>query len=145
MSKYDLIGGGLTVEDVGGSFARFLKNAPKEMRKCMAGAVQATAFALAQRMKAKAPVGPDAPHIRDFVTSKSRGLYGRAGFIDATEQAGPNNPASIADVALYNEYRPNAQPFMKPAAEQESADFVKRMKVAMGLVERNLSGGGGLT
>jgi hypothetical protein len=47
-------------------------------------------------------------------------------------------------VALFNEYNPNRQPWMKPSAERESSDFVKRVADAMGQVERNLSGGGGL-
>lgn len=142
MSARDLIGAELV--DSNGSFARMLREAPKVMRAELKPAVQVTCFALGQRIKGAAPVGPDAPHIKDAVTFTVRGLTGRVGYIDATEPAGPDNPATQAEVALYNEYHPNKQPFMKPSAEAESADFVKRMQVAIGQVERNLSGGGGL-
>lgn len=139
-----MIGGGFVIEDVGGSFARFMREAPKEMRKLLAGEVKATAFSLERRIAFKAPHGPDAPHIKERVTHKARGLSAQVGYIDATEPAAPGNPASIADVALYNEYRPNKQPFMRPAAEAEASDFVKRITVGIGKVERSLSGGGGL-
>lgn len=144
MSRRTQVGGGFEVIDVNGSFKRFLKNAPKEFREVLKDAVKRTSFALERRMASSAPIGPDAPHIRDFVTHKVRGLQGQVGFIDATAQAGPENDATIADVALYNEYRPNKQPFMLPAAEAEASDFVKRAKAALGQAERNLSGGGGL-
>ncbi len=144
MSSRTLVGGGLSIVDVDGSFARFVKNAPKEMRASLGDVVRKTTFALEQRLRATAPVGPEAPHIRDAVSSKVRGLSGQAGFINATEPAAPGSDSTMAEVALYNEYRPNAQPFMKPAAEAESSTFVTRMKTALTQVERDLSGGGGL-
>jgi len=130
--------------DVNGSFAKFLREAPKVMRQCLYDALDKTAFAVGQRMRTKAPVGPDAPHIRDYVTQKRRGLTAQVGYIDATQPAGPGNTATIAEVALFNEYMPNKQPFMKPAAREEEGNFLKRMKSAIGQVERDLSGGGGL-
>lgn len=139
-----IIGGGFEIEDVNGSFARFLRDSPKVLRQCLYDAIDRTAFAMAQRMRATAPVGPDSPHIRNNVTWKRRGLLGQVGFIDATEPAAPGSDASIADVALYNEYRPNKQPFMRPAAEAEANDYAKRMRAAIGQMERDLSGGGGL-
>jgi hypothetical protein len=145
MSRRDFVGGGaIQIEDVGGSFAKFLKNAPKDMRAYLQDAIEKTAFAMAGRMRAGAPVGPDSPHIRDAVTYKRRGLTAQVGFIDATEAAGPDNTATLADVALYNEYSPNKQPFMRPAAEAEASDFTRRMKAAVTQAEHSLSGGGGL-
>jgi hypothetical protein len=144
MGKRDLVGGGFVVEDVGGSFKRFIDTAPKVVRLCIYDALDRTRFAMEQRMRATAPVGPDAPHIREHVTSTRRGLQAQVGFIEATQAAGPDNDASIADVALYNEYRPNKQPFMRPAAEAEASDYVKRMKAALFQAERDLSGGGGV-
>ncbi len=91
-----------------------------------------------------APVGPDAPHIKDAVTYKQRGQMALVGFLDATQPAAPNSEASMADVALFNEYVPNGQPFMRPAAEQEDADFRKRVTQAIQKMDRDLSGGGGL-
>jgi hypothetical protein len=132
----------VTLEDVNGSFARFLREAPRVARKEVAFAVQKATFQVAQRMRASAPVGPDAPHIRDAITTTQRGLTGQAGFINATEPAGPNNSATQAEVALYNEYTPNKQPFMRPAAEAEASGFVRGVREALGRVERTLSGGG---
>jgi hypothetical protein len=129
-----------TIEDVGGSFARFLKQAPKVVRHAVIDAVELTAFSLSKRMEQDAPVGPDAPHIKDYVTWKRRGMTAQAGYIDATDAAGPGNAATIADVAAMNEYAPNKQPFMRPAAEREAPIFVKRMKNAMQDVERLLGG-----
>ena len=144
MSRRTQIGGGLVVEDVGGSFRRFLTETPRIARAYLHDAVEKTAFAMAGRMRSMAPVGPDAPHIKDAITYTTRGQAGQVGFLDATEAAGPDNEASLADVALYNEYRPNTQPFMRPAAELEARDFVRRITDAVRQVERDLGGGGGL-
>lgn len=146
MSKRDFIGGGkgFIIEDVGGSFRRFLDSEKTIARAYLYDAVEKTAFALSLRMSAEAPVGTDEPHIRDNVTYKRRGMTAQVGFIDATQAAGPDNPASLADVALYNEYHPNVQPFMRPAAEAEAKDFIRRVEDAIRRVERDLSGGGGL-
>ena len=132
----------ITVEDVGGAFKRFQQEAPKVFRQVIYDALDRSAFALAQRMRAAAPVGPDAPHIRDFITTKRHGYVAQIGYIEATEPAGPDNDASVANVALFNEYRPNQQPFMRPSAEAELNDFQKRMRQALEQAERSLSGGG---
>jgi hypothetical protein len=132
--------GGGVIEDVGGSFARFLKQAPKVVKHHVIDAVELTAFSLGKRMEQDAPVGPDAPHIKDFVTWKRRGMTAQVGYLDATEAAGPGNTATIAGVALMNEYAPNKQPFMRPAAERESPIFVKRMKNAIKDIEAALGG-----
>jgi hypothetical protein len=142
MGRRDVIS--VELVDVSGSFARFLRDAPKEMRIEVIDAVKKTCFSMSRRMEATAEVGPDAPHIRDHVTYEMRGLTGKVGFINATQSAGPNNDATMADVALFNEFNPNKQPFMRPAAEAESSDFAKRMKAAITQAERDLTGGGGL-
>jgi hypothetical protein len=136
------------VEDVGGSFKRFLAAAPREARAYIHDAVEKTAFSLQQRMKALAPVGPDAPNIRESISYKRRGQRAEIGLLDGQGgemPAAPGSTATQAEVGLYNEYRPNAQPFMRPAAEAENADFTRRISDAMKQVERSLSGGGGLT
>lgn len=148
MGKRDFIGGvkgGIVLEDVGGSFARFLKETPRLARAYIHDAVEKTAFSLAGRIRHLAPVGPDAPHIKEAVTYQRRGQSALVGYLDATQPAAPGSNASIADVALYNEYKPNSQPFMRPAAEAEDADFRKRVTQAIQRMERDLSGGGGLT
>jgi hypothetical protein len=130
----------MVIEDVGGSFARFIKQAPKVVRHAVIDAVELTAFSLTKRMEQDAPVGPDAPHIKDFVTWKRRGLTAQAGYINAVQAAGPNNTATIADVAAMNEYAPNKQPFMRPAAEREAPIFIKRMGNALKDIESILGG-----
>jgi hypothetical protein len=134
----------ITLEDVGGAFRRFQQEAPKVFRQVIYDALDRSAFAVAQRMRAEAPVGPDAPHIRDFVSWKRRGYVAQIGFIEVTELAAPGSDSTIPGVALFNEYSPNRQPFMRPAAEAELSDFQKRMRAAMEQAERDLSGGGGL-
>lgn len=145
MSRRNLIGGAkIEIVDAGGLFARFKREAPKEFREAIYDAVEKTSFALAQRMRAMAPVGPEAPHIRDHISYKRRGARAEVGYLDATQEAGAGSTATIADVALFNEYAPNKQPFMRPAAEMESKDFDRRVRDALKRVERDLSGGGGL-
>jgi hypothetical protein len=150
------------VEDVGGSFKKFQERAPKEARALISDAVDKTAFAIMQTMKAQAPVGPDAPHIRDAITWKRRGTRGvgkggvaaEIGILESDGGGSPSAPGSsttLAEVALFNEYRPNAQPFMRPAAEAENSNFTKRITQAIQQLERalgtseSLSGGGTVT
>lgn len=126
----------VTIVDVNGSFARFIREAPKVARVYLSAAVGTTTVAVTQRMKALAPVGPDAPHIKDDLASqlpKRHALVGRAGIFDNDEQA---------HIALYNEYRPNKQPFMLPAALDEENAFRARAIAALKQVETTLSGGG---
>lgn len=129
----------VTIEDVNGSFARFVRTAPKIARMYLSDAVSKTTFAVVQRMKATVAVGPDAPHIKDDLEAKlprRDGLSGRAGIFDNDEQA---------HIALYNEYRPNEQPFMRISALNEEPNFRARAIAALKRVEVDLSGGGGLT
>jgi len=155
MSRRDFIGGGGGYElvDANGSFRRFLQNAPKEMRKEIQHAVTMTSSALRNRMSVAAPVGPDAPHLKEAVSFVVRGLVGKVGYIEGQGGDDPSGSTTAtwkgmemtnAWVALFNEYRPNKQPFMKPSAEKEAPDFIKRMTQAITQAERNLSGGGGL-
>jgi hypothetical protein len=140
MSKKQII----EIEDVGGRFAALYAASSKSARAHLADAVRKSVFALEHRMTARSPVGPDAPHIKENITSKSRGMFGQAGLIDAGQPAAPGSTASLADVGLYNEYKPNDQPFMRPSAEAETKDHVRRCTDAIRQMERDLSGGGGL-
>jgi hypothetical protein len=126
------------IEDVGGSFARFIREAPKEAKALCKAAVESTSFAVLQRMKATAPVGPDAPHIKDELAMKVRGLMGRVGILQSEGEDGP------AHIALYNEYMPNEQPFMRPAAKAEQDTHTRRVKEAIGQLERRLGSGTGI-
>lgn len=142
MSKRDVVS--VEMEDVAGGFARLCNAYPKEMRARISVAVLSQVHALAERMMHDAPVGPDAPHIAKTATFKHNGLRGEAGYIDGhfgEMPAGDDNDATIAEVALYNEYNPNHQPFMRPAAEAEARPFGKRVEDAANLAEKMLGGG----
>lgn len=125
------------LEDVNGSFARFIREAPKEARLACKDAVQKTTFAVLQRMQATVPVGPDAPHIKDDLAMAVRGLSGKVGILTSSGEG------DSAHIALYNEYVPNKQPFMRPAAKAEQDVFVRRMSEAIGKIERRLGSGTG--
>jgi hypothetical protein len=128
------------IEDVGGSFARFLKQAPKVARAEIAKAVAKTTEHLADEMFDNAPPRSDAPpHIKDDIDYESRGLSGKAGIIRGDEPSGSEG-ATQGEVALFNEYAPNKQPFMRPAAEKEAPLFAKRVAEALGRVEKLLGG-----
>lgn len=132
--------------DVGGTFARMTREAPRELRRRMSQVVLRTANNLASRMARNAPRGPDSPHIADTVTFSHRGLTAKVGYLAEDfggEQAAEGSSATIAEVALYNEYRPNNQPFMRVSAEQESGDLVTRTEEAVAAMERALAGGFG--
>lgn len=130
------------IEDVGGSFLRLMKTAPKMARQDIGVAVKLSAFSLGQRMKALAPRSDAqfAPHIQDEIEVASRGLTARVGILE------PGPTGIEADVALFNEYAPNAQPFMKPAAEAQTADFKRNVERALqkmeGKLQVGLAGGG---
>ena len=126
------------IEDVNGSFKRFVEQAPKEAREICKAAVQTTAFAVLQRMRATVPVGPGAPHIKDDLAMKVSGLRARVGILESSGEG------DSAHVALYNEYVPNEQPFMRPAADAERSDFTRRMRDALGQLERRLGSGTGI-
>lgn len=125
----------VALEDVGGSFAKFIKTAPDAVKLELQHAVRMSAFAVGQRMKAGAPVGPEAPHIRDDIQVRAgRGLTAQVGYFGG---AGADNDQP--HIALYNEFRPNRQPFMRPAASNESSDFTRRVTDALKRSERVLS------
>jgi hypothetical protein len=137
----------LTVED-DGSLRRLSMESPKILRELLKDVVNKTRFSLEGRIRIKAPVGPDAPHIKDAVTSKvlRGGITAYVGYIDATEHASPDNPATQAFVALLNEYHHNRSnpPFMRPAAQAEAPDFVRRATDALNQLERHLGHGVGV-
>jgi hypothetical protein len=138
-----------TVElvDVGGSFRRLLREAPKEARRELSDVVKKTVFKLEKRMQALAPDrGPDPPHIKDSIESESRGMSGKAGILDraGSQSAGAGSTATLAEVAIYNEYRPNEQEFMRPAARLVDPEFTADVAKALQRVERSLGSGVGI-
>lgn len=125
--------------DVDGSFARLVRQAPKAVREDLKHAIKVTAFAVARRMEASAPVGPDAPHIKDAVEVQQRGLMARVGYLTSHPATHGQELPSQAMVALYNEYSPDKQPFMRPSAKAEAGDYLRRAVEALRGVERQLA------
>jgi hypothetical protein len=119
------------VVDVNGSFKRFIEFASKgEARKRLHSPVLSTAAALETRMRASAPVGPGEDHIKNAITFSHRATSAQVGLLSEDfggDPAGDGSNATMAEVALYNEYNPNKQPFMRAAAEAESKGFERRI------------------
>jgi hypothetical protein len=128
----------VAIEDVNGSFKRFLDQAPKVARQYLSTAVFLTAGGIQKQMEANAPQGPDGEgltpgtHIKAMVEHRGRnkGLHAQVGYFEPDDAA----------VALFNEYLPNKQPFMRPAASSESEPFKARAMRALEQCERDLSG-----
>ncbi len=119
---------GIVIEDVKGSFAKFIKNAHKTLEKHVETSIDKAAQSVVERMRSAAPVGPDAPHMRDAITYRRRGKMAEIGIFDE----------EMAQVALFNEYSPNHQPFMRLAAEQSDSDFVRKVTEAIVRMEQAL-------
>lgn len=119
----------MALDDVGGSFAKFVKNAHKTLVKHVEPRVDKSARLMVEKMRAAAPVGPDAPHMRDAITYQRIGKMAEIGIFDPEQ----------AQVALYNEYTPNRQPFMRAAAEQSDGEFVRQVTDGIAQMERDLS------
>ena len=120
----------IEIEDVKGSFKRMCEVAPKKAREFLSRAVLLTTAGVLTRMETAVPV--DQGDLKTALTMTHKGLHGRAGVLDDPDQA---------EVAVFNEYAPNRQPFMKPSAEAESNDFKKRAEYALEQMERYLSQG----
>jgi hypothetical protein len=119
------------LEDVNGSFARFIDQAPKVARKYLATAVFLTTGRVYNRMEANAPVLDG--DLKVALQFDTKGLSGRAGILKGE---GEND---MAHIALYNEFRPNEQAFMRPAAKAEQGGFVAAVTRALEQCERDLS------
>jgi hypothetical protein len=121
-------------------FDRFIRRAPAEFRTALSSCVRKAAEDVADRMEAFAPVGPDAPHIRDDIKvrgAKGKQLTARIGYFDRTPSGGGGD-ATQPDVAMFNEYGKNNQAFMRPAANAEADNFAKRAIDAIRAAERSL-------
>jgi hypothetical protein len=129
----------IEVEDVNGSFARLIREAPKKARYFLSTAVFQTAAAVEREMDARVAFGPDGEgrtpneHIKLDIEHRGRhgGLHAQVGVFDDLDQM---------FVAIYNEYAPNEQSFMKPSAEAEAGPFLDRAKRALAQCERALTG-----
>lgn len=133
----------IRVVDVDGSLAKFIRRAPSVVRDECSVAVRATARAILRRMEEKVHVGPDAPHLRDDLSYVAEGLGGRIGILEeaADKPAAPGSEATQGEVALYNEFRPDRQPFMGNSARAEADSFEDGVAKGLQRAARNLSGG----
>lgn len=126
--------------DVGGSFKRFLRQAPKVVRETLHDvAIEPTTVQVAARIRSNVHVSEDSRlgHVRDAIGFKTRGLVGQAGILDAGSGTEPGS--NIAWIALFEEYHPNQHPFMSPAAQDETTPFKLRAQAALKRIEAALS------
>lgn len=127
--------------DVGGTFKTFVTEAPKLTRKLLGTAVFVTSRRVLGSMESGAPKGPDdqgltpGEHIKfdlDENWRASKPLSARVGILDDPEQA---------LVALWNEYSPDEQPFMVPAALANESLFQAEAAAALQRLEKQFAQG----
>lgn len=126
--------------DVNGSFARMCRTAPDIAREALRiKAIKETAFAVKGRVDSAAPVGPDAPHIRGDATVRTyKKLYALVGYWPPAQANRGEALPTQAMVALFNEYSPNHQPFMRSSTKAESGGYLRRATDALRDLERKL-------
>lgn len=110
-----------------------LARAPEVVRVRSSSAVAASTFAVAQRARALVPV--DTGRLKAAIES-SRVVGGLTGSVGVSKDA-----FYWRYVEFGTKHMP-AQPFFRPAAEAEQAEFIRRMQAIGPAVERDLSGGG---
>lgn len=107
-----------------------LRRVPDQTRVLMSDVVAKTAFSARQRTIAGAPVSTGL--LRNSITARSRGLSGRV------EIAGDAHYWRFIE---YGTRYAAARPFVRPAAEEESATFEQRIRQAAARLERDFSAG----
>jgi hypothetical protein len=127
--------------DLNGSFRRFYTQAPKVVRAALKGVVTKGADRLSDEMYDRAPPRSEAPpHVRDAIDVKQVGLSAKVGILNGEEASGTD--ATMGEVALFNEYAPNRQPYMLPAANATTRPLEDMARKALAKVEQELSVGG---
>jgi hypothetical protein len=127
---------GVEIED-DGSFRR----APVEAQKAMLAAITQTSGAVAARMKARARVGPDAPHIKDDVDVRVAKKSAKVGFLSAKPAGGTDPNATQPQVAMWQQYGTDdasGDGFMSRSAEDEASGYASRMIRALKRAEQSL-------
>jgi len=128
----------VTLVDVRGSFRRLLDEAPKKARQYLGTAIFMTASGVKRDMEAGAPVGPDGSGLTPDTHVKTE-IEWKGNPKALSQRVGVFEPGD-ATVALFNEYSPDHQPFMVPAAKNNSDRLLKEATIALQKVERYLSG-----
>lgn len=115
---------------------RAFQRAPDVARVHASSAVAASTFAVAQRARALVPV--DTGRLKAAIeTSRTvNGLTGNVGL--------SSREAFYWRFVEFGTKHMAARPFFRPAAEQERNTFIERFRRIGPLMERDLSGGGGL-
>jgi hypothetical protein len=141
---------GVHIED-DGSFRRFIRRAPLEARRAMLEAITATASGVKNRVQSRAPVGPDAPHIKDDVDvrlgkASARTIWAKVGYLSEKPAGGSDPDATQPAVAFWQEYgrhgkTGNRRPtrFMFSSAEDETDNYRGRVIRALRDAERRLA------
>jgi hypothetical protein len=130
----------IEIEDVRGSFARLIKEAPKAARRFLSTAVFQTAAAVQREQEARYNMGPEGQgltpdqHIKLDVEHRGRtgSLHAQVGIFDDADQV---------QVAMLDEWKPNKHGVQKQSAVAESEPFKKRAIDALQKCERYLSQG----
>jgi HK97 gp10 family phage protein len=107
-----------------------LKRAPELVKSMSADAVQRSSFAVAQRAKHHAPVRSG--DLKRAIDAAARGLSGRVGL---------NTDLKYWRFVEFGTKYMSAQPFFRPAADEESNEFVKRLRAIGQRLERDFSTG----
>lgn len=112
-----------------------IREAPKHVRVYLNHAVITTATSVAQRMRARVAV--DEGELKGAIDTKlpksKTSLHAQAGVFAPEEEVA---------VAMFNEYIPNKQPFMRAAAQDEASGFKDRAQRALKQAEDALTRGG---
>ena len=113
---------------------RSLERLPDATRAVLSDVIAKSTFAAKQRAVALAPVGEG--RLRNAIQATSRGMYGRVIITD---------PEIFYWRFLeYGTVKMAARPFVRPAAEMETAAFVERVRQAAQRLEHDWKTGGGL-
>jgi hypothetical protein len=115
----------------------------------MLEAITDTASGVKNRVQSRAPVGPDAPHIKDDVDvrlgkASARTIWAKVGYLSEKPAGGSDPDATQPAVAFWQDYgrgngkrRPTR--FMFSSAEDETNDYRGRVIKALRDAERRLA------
>ena len=116
---------------------RALAATPAVAKAHAADAVQASAFAIAQRARGRVAV--DTGALQRAIVSDARGTSGRVGLRAGRD--GDRDPGAYWRMVEFGTVHQPARPFFRPAADEEEPAFIKRMRDIGPKIERDLSSG----
>jgi HK97 gp10 family phage protein len=119
---------------------RAIASVPEKAKLLAADAVAKSTFAVEQAARAFAPRGLTG-RLKAAITSKSTATAGRVGIAPGFGIGGRPGPELYWRFVEYGTVRHDAQPFFRPAAEQERDPYIKRMRDIGPKLERDLARG----